>query len=81
MPHQNDKILKYNPGEKYMKAPFTIYSVLESLLGKMSSCHNNPKRSSTTKINRHTASGYSLFTFCSFDFTKKNVIIIEVMIV
>ena len=37
----------------------------------MKSCHNNPEKSSATKINKHTASGYSLFTHCSFD-TKKN---------
>ena len=27
---------------------------MESLLEKMSSCHNNPKKSSATKINKHT---------------------------
>ena len=37
----------------------------------MNTCHNNPKKSSTTKINKHTPSGYSLFTDCSFD-TSKN---------
>ena len=26
MPNENNKILKHNPGEKSMKAPFTIYS-------------------------------------------------------
>ena len=31
---------------------------------------NNPKKLSTTKINKHTPSGYSLFTHCSFDTTK-----------
>ena len=36
----------------------------------MSTCHGNPERSSTTKINKHTASGYSLFTHFSFDTTK-----------
>ena len=29
--------------------------------------HYNPEKSSTTKINKHTPSGYSLFTQCSFD--------------
>ena len=50
--------------------PFTIYADLESLLGKMNTCHNNPKKSSTTKIDKHTPSGYSFFTHCSFDTTK-----------
>ena len=53
-----------------MKVPFTIYAVLESVLEKMNTCHNNPKKSSATKINKHTPSGYSLFTHCSFDITK-----------
>ena len=67
MPSEDNKILKYNHGEKSMKAPFIIYADLECLLEKMSTCHNNPKNSSTTKINMHTPSGYSLFTDCSFD--------------
>ena len=53
-----------------MKVPFIIHADLESLLEKMNTCHNNPKKSSTTKINKHTVSGYSLFTNYSFDITK-----------
>ena len=53
-----------------MKAPFIIYADLESLLEKLNTCHNNPEKSSTTKINKHTPSDYSLFTHCSFDETK-----------
>ena len=52
-----------------------------SLLEKMSTCHNNPKKSSTTKINKYKPFGYSLFTQCSFDATKKSLIVIEVKIV
>ena len=37
----------------------------------MNTCHNNLEKSSTTKINKHKPSGYSLFTHCSFD-TAKN---------
>ena len=44
----------------------------------MSTCHNNPEKSSTAKINMHTPSGYSLFTNCSFDLTKTNLIVTEV---
>ena len=36
----------------------------------MNTCHSNPEKSSTTKINKHTPSGYSLFTHCSFNTTK-----------
>ena len=53
MPNEDNKIVKYNHGEKSMKAPFIIYADLESLLGKISTCHNNPRSSSTTKINIH----------------------------
>ena len=73
MPKKDDKILKYNQGEKSMKVPFIIYADLESLLEKMNTCHNNPEKSSTTKINKHTPSGYSLFTHCSFDTTKNKL--------
>ena len=73
MPEECNKILKYNHGEKSMKVPFIIYADLESLLEKISFCHNNPKKSSTTKINKHAASGYSLFTYSSFDATKNKL--------
>ena len=63
----NNNIIKYNHGEKSMKVPFIIYANLESLLEKMSICINNPNESSTTKINKHTPLGYSIFTSCSFD--------------
>ena len=39
----------------------------------MNTHHDNPEKSSTTKINKHTPSGYSLFTHCLFDTTKNNL--------
>ena len=54
-----------------MRVSLVIYADLECLLEEMTTCHNNPEKSSTTKINKHTPSGYSLFTHCSFDTTKK----------
>ena len=55
MPEKDNKILKYNYGEKSMKAAFIIYADLECLLEKKkSTCHNNPEKSSTTKINKQT---------------------------
>ena len=56
MPEKDNKILKYNQGEKSMKVPFIIYADLESLLEKINTCHNNPEKSSTTKINKYTPS-------------------------
>ena len=70
MPNEDNKILKYNHREKSMEAPFIIYADFESLLEKLNKCYNNPEKSSTTTINKHTPSGYSLFTHCSFDETK-----------
>ena len=70
IPEEDIKILKYNQGEQSMKVPFIIYADLECSLEKMSICHNNPEKSSTTKINKHTPSGDSLFTHCSSDKTK-----------
>ena len=71
MRKEDNKILKYNHGEKSMKVPFIIYADLESLLEKNSTSHKNLKKLSTTKINIHTDSGYSLFTNYSFDTRKK----------
>ena len=34
MPKENEKILKYKPGEKSLKAPFIIYADLECILKK-----------------------------------------------
>ena len=56
--------------QKNMKVPFIIHADLETLLEKVNTCHNNPEKSSTTKINEHPSSGYSLFTHCSFHKTK-----------
>ena len=56
-----------------MKVPSIIYADLESLLEKMNTYHNNPEKPSTTKINKHKPSGYSLFTHCSFDTTKNKL--------
>ena len=70
MPTKDNNIIKYNQGEKSIKLPFLVYADLECLLEKMSTCQNNPNESSTTEINKHTPSGYSLFMHCSFDKTK-----------
>ena len=73
MPTKENNIIKYNQGEKSIKLLFIIYADLECLLEKMESCYNTPNESSTTEINKHTPSGYSLFTHCSFDETKNKL--------
>ena len=54
MPEEYIKTSKYNEGEKSIKSPFIAYADLESLLEKLNTCHNNPEKSSTTKINKYT---------------------------
>ena len=49
MPSWVEKILKYNPGEKSLKAPFAIYLDLECILKKLQSSQNNPEKSYTEK--------------------------------
>ena len=73
MPNEDNKILKYNRGENFVKVLFVIYADLEFLLEKIGTSHNNFEKSSTTEINKHTHSGYLLFTQCSIDLTKNNL--------
>ena len=73
MPTKGNNTIKCNQGEKSITLPFAIYAGLECLLEKMSTCINNPNESSTTKINKHTPSGYSIFTSCSFDESRNKL--------
>ena len=73
MPTKHNKTLKYNHGEKSLKAPFTIYADLECLPIKQQSCQNNPKESYTERKAKHEPSGYALSLICSFDKTKNCV--------
>ena len=47
MPEKDNKILKYNQGEKSMKVPFIISADLESSL---MNTYNNPEKSSINKM-------------------------------
>ena len=73
IPNEYNKILKYDHGEKSLKALFMIYADLECLLEKMHSCQNNPEKSYTEIKTKHTPSGYSIFTNCSFNPTKNKL--------
>ena len=73
-------ISKYNHEQKSMKITFIIYADIESLIEKIDSCHSNPEKLSTTKINKHKL----LVIYHSHIvhlMTQKNTIIIEVKIV
>ena len=70
IPTKDNKTLRYNHGEKSLKAPFTIYADLECLLIKEQSCQNSPKESYTERTTKHEPSGYTLSLICSFDKIK-----------
>ena len=71
--NKDNNIIKYNQGEESIKLPFVDYADLECLLEKMDTCYNNPNESSTTEINKHTPSGYLLYTHCSFDKSRSKL--------
>ena len=56
-----------------MRALFVNHADLVCLLEKLSTCHNDPEKSWKTKVNKHTLSGYSLFTCSSFDTTENKL--------
>ena len=70
MSNEDNKILKYNSGEKSLNAPFIICADIECLLEKIDTCQNNPEKSYTEKKAKHKHSGYSRVTCCSFDKSK-----------
>ena len=70
MPNKDNNILKYISREKYMRVPFIMFVDMECLLETISTCRNNPNESLTTKVNKHTPSGYSFLRYCSFDNTN-----------
>ena len=67
MPNNDNNTLKYNHGEKSLKAPWVIYADFECLPIKQQSCQNNPNDSYTEKKAIHEACGYSLDLVSSFD--------------
>ena len=60
--NEDKKILKYNHGEKLMKAPAIIYANLECLLEKMHSWQNNPEKSYTEKNYAYTFWLFNVYT-------------------
>ena len=73
MPEEDNKMSKYNHGEKSMKHPFIICADLEFLLKKNGYLSKWPPKMLYRKKNKHKASGYSIFTHCSFDVTKNKL--------
>ena len=53
-----------------IKASFIVYAALKCLIEKIDGSKNNPENSSTTKIGKHIASGFSISTISSFKTIK-----------
>lgn len=70
-------MLEFNQNHKSIQIPFVIHVTMEFLLEKTSSCDTDPTKSLTSKLNKHTASGYSLFTNSLFDNSKTKIIFTE----
>ena len=64
IPNENNKILKYNPGEKTLKVPFIIYADLECI------CQNSLVKSYTEKKVKNKPSAYARVTCSPFDNSK-----------
>ena len=67
MPTGDDNKLKYNHGEKSLKASFKIYGDLECLLKKLQSFQNNLNKSYTEKKSMHEPSCHALHLISLFD--------------
>ena len=77
MPTKDSNKLKYNHGEKSLRAPFTIYADLECLLLKQQSCQNNSNESYTERKATHEPSDGTLSLISSFDSKENKNIFIE----
>ena len=58
MPEKGKNILRYLPGEKPLKAPFTNYFHFECVLIKEQCYQNNIEKSYTERKAKHEPSGY-----------------------
>ena len=59
MPPEEDKWLKFTNVSKQLKAPFVVYADFECILERNYGCQPNPEHSSTIKIAKHKASGFT----------------------
>ena len=66
MPSEETKILEFNQYEKSDKASIIIYEGLECIIENTDRCKNNSKNLSTTKVGKHSPSGFSMSAISSF---------------
>ena len=72
MPFENIKILEFNQHRKSDKTLFISYTDLERIIEKIDGCKNDPENLSTTKVNEHILSRFSMPTIFSFKSIKNN---------
>ena len=66
MSSEDTKILEYNQYQQSDIAPFIFYVDLECIVEKTDGFKNNSGNSFTTKVSKHTTSGFSMSTISSF---------------
>ena len=66
MHSEGTKILEFNQYPKYGKEQFIIYADLECIIEKIDGFKSNPENSSTTKLNEHIPSDFSVSKISSF---------------
>ena len=70
MSSQDTKILEINQNKISDEAPFIIYADLECVIQRTDGCKNNRENSSTTKVNEHIPSGFSMSAISWFRSTE-----------
>ena len=73
MPKEDEKILKYNHGEKSLKAQFEIDLDIKCILQKEHSCQNNSEKSCIERKAKYKPLGWAMFIKYSFDATKNKL--------
>ena len=70
MPKEDEKILKYNHGEKSLKVSFIIYIDLQCSQKVIGFCLNNPEKSYPERKPKHEPSVWAMTVKCLFYATK-----------
>ena len=73
MPKEDEGILKYNHGEKSLKAQFVIDLDIECMLKKEHSCQNNSEKSCIERKAKYKPLGWAMSIKYSFDATKNKL--------
>ena len=71
VPGAHKKILNFTQNHRSMKIPFVLNGGMESLRGKIFSCHNYLTKLFTSQTKNLTPCAYSLFKHFSFENKKK----------